>query len=96
MKINKQVLKKLASLSKINFSSEEEGKMLEDFNKMVQFINTLDEVDTTGVEPLTHIHENSNILREDKVDNMLSKADMLNNAPKSNSDYIKVPKVLDK
>ena len=96
MKINKKVLKKLASLSKINFSSEEEGKMLEDFNKMVQFINTLDEVDTTGVEPLTHIHENSNILREDKVDNMLSKADMLNNAPKSNSDYIKVPKVLDK
>ena len=96
MKINKKVLKKLASLSKINFSYEEEGKMLEDFNKMVQFINTLDEVDTTGVEPLTHIHENSNILREDKVDNMLSKADMLNNAPKSNSDYIKVPKVLDK
>ena len=96
MKINKKVLKKLASLSKINFSSEEAGKMLEDFNKLVQFINTLDEVDTTGVEPLTHIHENSNILREDKVDNMLSKADMLNNAPKSNSDYIKVPKVLDK
>lgn len=96
MKINKQVLKKLASLSKINFSSEEEGKILEDFNKLVQFINTLDEVDTTGVEPLTHIHENSNILREDKVDNMLSKSEMLNNAPKSNSDYIKVPKVLDK
>jgi aspartyl-tRNA(Asn)/glutamyl-tRNA(Gln) amidotransferase subunit C len=96
MKINKQVLKKLASLSKINFSSKEEDDMLEDFNKLFQFINTLDEVDTSGVEPLTHVHENSNILREDKVDNMLSKADMLNNAPKSNSDYIKVPKVLDK
>tara|TARA_B110000438_G_scaffold126251_1_gene122788 strand:+ start:1762 stop:2052 length:291 start_codon:yes stop_codon:yes gene_type:complete len=96
MKINKQVLKKLAALSKINFSSKEEGEMLEDFNKLVQFINALDEVDTTGIEPLTHVHENSNILREDKVDNMISKAEMLNNAPKSNSDYIKVPKVLDK
>ena len=96
MKIDKKVLTQLASLSNIKFSPEGEREMLLDFNKMVHFIKTLEDIDTTDVAPLTHIHNQSNIFREDKVENMLLKSEILNLAPNSNSDYIKVPKVLGK
>ena len=96
MKINEKVLQKLGSLSKINFSLKESSEMLRDFNKMVEFINSLDALEITDVKPLTHIHDQSNIYRDDNIDAMLVKSEMLRNAPKSNSDYIKVPKVIDK
>lgn len=96
MKINEKVLQKLGSLSKINFSLKERSEMLRDFNKMVEFIKSLDSLETADVKPLTHIHEQSNIFRDDNIDAMLVKSEMLRNAPKSNSDYIKVPKVIEK
>ena len=96
MKVNKEVLKKLASLSKINISPKLEGKMLDEFNKIIEFVNVLNKLDTTNIRPLTHIHSVGNIYREDVVDNMTQKTDMLKASPKSNSDYIKVPKILKK
>ena len=97
MKIDKSTVERLAKLSKLEFSEQEKIEMVEDFKKMVGFVDKLKEVDTEGVEPLIYINEDvTNVMREDKVEGMLSVEDALKNAPEKDSSYIKVPKVLKK
>ena len=97
MKIDKSTVERLAKLSQLEFSEEEKIEMVEDFKKMVGFVDTLKEVNTEGVKPLTHVNEEViNILRDDKVGGMLSSEDALQNAPEKDSSYIKVPKVVKK
>jgi aspartyl-tRNA(Asn)/glutamyl-tRNA(Gln) amidotransferase subunit C len=55
----------------------------------------LNEVDTEGIEPLTTMSHEVNALREDVVKNQLSKEEVLKNAPKKDSDFFRVPKVLE-
>ena len=97
MKIDKSTVERLAKLSKLEFSEQEKIEMVEDFKKMVGFVDKLKEVDTEGVEPLIYINEDvTNVVREDKVEVMLSVEDALKNAPEKDSSYIKVPKVFKK
>ena len=97
MKIDKSTVERLAKLSKLEFSEKEKLEMVEDFKKMVGFVDTLKEVDTEGVKPLIYVNEEAtNILRDDKVGSMLSSQDALKNAPEKDSSYIKVPKVVKK
>ena len=63
---------------------------------MIGFIDKLSELDTTGVEPLLHISQNKNVLREDVPSNMLSRDEALKNAPHHDGVYFKVPKVIKK
>ena len=55
----------------------------------------LKEVDTTNVEPLIYISESHTVLRNDEVIQEITKADALKNAPKSDSDFFRVPKVIE-
>tara|TARA_S200000501_G_scaffold371605_1_gene415008 strand:- start:2114 stop:2410 length:297 start_codon:yes stop_codon:yes gene_type:complete len=97
MKIDKSTVERLAKLSKLEFSEQEKSEMVEDFKKMVGFVDTLKEVDTEGVKPLIYVNEDvTNILREDEIGGMLSSEDALKNAPDKDSSYIKVPKVVKK
>ena len=95
MKIDKSTVDRLAKLSKLEFSDEKKLEMVEDFKKMVGFVNTLKEVNTEGVKPLIYVNEDvTNVLRSDKVEGMLSSEEALKNAPDKDSSYIKVPKVV--
>ncbi len=96
MKINKEIITKLSSLSKLKFNNEETELISEDLSKMVNFINQLKEVDTEGVEPLIHMNEEINNWREDKLGEVLDQKKALSNSPNKDSTYFKLPKVLDK
>ena len=96
MKINKEVIAKLSSLSKLKFNKEETELISEDLSKMVNFINQLNELETDGIEPLIHMNEEINNWREDKVGEVLSQEKALTNSPVQDSTYFKIPKVLDK
>ena len=97
MKIEKSTVERLARLSKLEFSESEKIEMVEDFKKIVGFVDKLKEVNTDGVKPLIYVNEDvTNVLRNDKVGGMLSREDALKNAPEKDSSYIKVPKVLKK
>ena len=63
---------------------------------MLGFIEKLNELDTTDVEPLIYMSDEVNVLREDDVKHDISQDDALKNAPKHDSDYFKVPKVIEK
>jgi len=95
MKIDKETLEKIAHLARLNFDEKEEQSMLDSMSEILTWVEKLNELDTSNVEPLTHMASEVNALREDKRGEHLSHEDALKNAPKNDSDYIRVPKVLE-
>lgn len=96
MEINEAIIDKLAKLSKLEFTSEEKKELQFDLQNMLQFVNKLNELDTSGVEPLLHISSNTNVLREDIVKQDFSKEEALKNAAIKDESFFKVPKVIKK
>ena len=95
MKIDKETLAKIAHLARLEFDEKDADKMLQDMTNMVNFVEKLNEVDTTGIEPLTTMSHEVNALREDEVKPHLDHDMALKNAPKKDENYFKVPKVIE-
>ena len=96
MEVNNKLIQDIAKLSKLKFDDSAEEKMKADLEKMLAFVDKLNEIDTEGVDPLIYMSEEVNVLREDKVTEETSQEDALKNAPEKDSDYFKVPTVLKK
>lgn len=96
IKVDNELVDKLADLAKLNFDGEAKEDMKNNFQRILNFVEQLNEVDTEGVEPLIHISDSINDFREDIAENTISHEDALANAPQKDSDYFKVPKVLSK
>ena len=95
-KINQETVDKLATLSRLEFNGKEKEEIVNDLNRMLDFVSKLNELDTTNVEPLIYMNDEKNVLREDEVKQTISQKEALSNAPKKDSDYFKVPKVVEK
>lgn len=95
MKITRELLDKIAHLARLEFSEKDAGKMMQDMTAMVNWVDRLKEVDTTGIEPLTSMSHEINSLRQDEVQNQLAQEEVLKNAPLKNENYFRVPKVLE-
>ncbi|MBI2269576.1 MAG: Asp-tRNA(Asn)/Glu-tRNA(Gln) amidotransferase subunit GatC [Bacteroidetes bacterium] len=96
MKIDHATVDKLADLAKLEFDKEGKEAIVKDLNRILTFIDKLNELDTTNVEPLIYMSDEVNILRDDEVKHDITQDDALKNAPKHDSDYFKMPKVIDK
>ena len=96
MKIDDKLISELAILAKLNFDEESSKDMQEDLNKIIGFVDKLSEIDTENVEPLIYMSDEVNVLRKDDTIKNISQEEALKNAPKKDSDYILVPKVIDK
>jgi aspartyl-tRNA(Asn)/glutamyl-tRNA(Gln) amidotransferase subunit C len=96
MKIDNALIEKLSDLAKLEFDDVSKKEIKEDLNKIIRFVEKLNELDTDGVEPLTYMTEEINNLRDDVAMITISKEDALKNAPEKDSDYFIVPKVLKK
>jgi len=96
MKINKKLISDLAKLAKLNFDEKSSKAMENDLKKIIGFVNKLSEIDTDNVDPLIYLSEEINVLRKDNLTSNLSQQEALKNAPKKDSDYILVPKVIKK
>ena len=70
--------------------------MISDMDKILSFVGKIEELDTEGVEPLIYMTQETNVLRNDEVGQHNTKEEALKNAPDKDSDYFKVPKVLNK
>ncbi len=94
MEVNDQLVEELANLSRLKFDAQEKTDIKKDLEKMIRFVEKLNELDTTGVEPLLHMSANLNILREDIVNGSVSREEALKNAPDQDGQFFKVPKVI--
>ena len=96
MEVNDDLINNLAQLARLEFNDTERDEIKSDLQKMIAFIDKLNELDTTGVEPLLHMSENINVLREDEVKGNISSEAALKNAPLHDEHFFKVPKVIKK
>jgi aspartyl-tRNA(Asn)/glutamyl-tRNA(Gln) amidotransferase subunit C len=96
MKIDSKTVDKLADLAKLEFDEEGKKEIAKDLNRIVEFVEKLSELDTSKVEPLIYLSEDTNVMRSDIVKQEITQQEALKNVPVKDSDYIKVPKVIDK
>jgi aspartyl-tRNA(Asn)/glutamyl-tRNA(Gln) amidotransferase subunit C len=92
MSITKEQIKHLAHLSRLELNDNELDSMQGDMEKILEFVAKIDELDLTGVEPLTQMSSSVDVMRTDEALNMITKEQALKNAPDANSDYFRVPK----
>jgi len=94
-KISKEEVAYVAHLARLSFSEEETGKFTSQLNDILLYMDKLNAVDTTGVEPITHAIAQKNAFRDDRVDVSLPIEDSLANAPESRGSCFQVPKVIE-
>lgn len=94
-KIDIKTVDEIAHLARLEFNDESKGEILNDMNRMLAWVDKLNELNTDNVEPLIYMSEERSVLREDEVKQTLTQKEALKNAPKKDSDYFKVPKVID-
>jgi len=94
MKLDNELIVRLAELSRLEFNEEEKKAITKDLEKILSFMEKLNEVDTEQVDPMVYVNDSHNVVREDVVKDTLDKVDVLKNAPMKDSDYIKVPTVI--
>ncbi len=96
MKIDNELVEKLANLSKLEFDEDAREGIKKDLQKILDMVERLNEVNVDGIEPLIYMSDEKNVLRKDVVKDTVSKEEALLNAPLRDSDYFKVPKVIKK
>ena len=87
-------VEKIAELARLKLDKVEKEKMTFQLNKILEYMEKLNELDTCNVEPLAHTQELVNVFREDKVKPSLPVEKALENAPERMGNYFKVPKVI--
>ncbi len=92
--IDKHEVASIASLARLQFSDEDLTTFTHQFARIVDYIGAITQLDVAGVEPMTHVHDVVNVLRDDVAGTSISTAEALSNAPKKNDAFFKVPKVL--
>lgn len=96
MNIDDKLIDKLSTLSRLEFEGKEREAIKNDLGRILTFVEQLNEVDTTGVQPLVHLTTEINQLRADEAVQEITHAEALKNAPDADSDYFRVPKILNK
>ncbi|MBO6516698.1 MAG: Asp-tRNA(Asn)/Glu-tRNA(Gln) amidotransferase subunit GatC [Bacteroidia bacterium] len=96
MKITDTKIDELSHLARLQFEDQDKEQIKTDLERILAFCEKLNELDTSDVEPLVYMSDRVNPLREDEVEASLPKEDVLKNAPSADSDYFKVPKVINK
>ena len=93
--ISDETIEYVKILAKLELSEEEKEQAKTDIGSMLDYIDKLNELDTSGVEPLSHVFQVSNVFREDVVTNQDERERILKNAPARKDDSFKVPKTVE-
>jgi aspartyl-tRNA(Asn)/glutamyl-tRNA(Gln) amidotransferase subunit C len=96
MKISDEIVDHIAHLSRLEFVGDDKSSIKHDLEKIIGFMSKLNELDTDNVDPLIFMSDELNRLRDDVPSVTISHEEALRNAPKKDSDYFRIPKVLEK
>jgi aspartyl-tRNA(Asn)/glutamyl-tRNA(Gln) amidotransferase subunit C len=96
MEVTDKLIEKVAHLARLKFDDAEKETIKKDLQRMIEFADKLNELDLENVEPLLHMSEEVNVLREDEISGSVSREEALKNAPEHDDKFFKVPKVIKK
>ena len=95
MKITKDEVDYVAHLARLDFSEAEKSKFTSQLNDILMYMETLSQVDTAGVEPMSHAISLQNAFRDDIVKDSLGHDLSMSNAPEARGPFFRVPKVIE-
>ncbi|MEX0770716.1 MAG: Asp-tRNA(Asn)/Glu-tRNA(Gln) amidotransferase subunit GatC [Balneolaceae bacterium] len=95
MAVSNNEVRYVANLARLQLTGEEVEDLKSDMNRILEYMETLNELDTSDVEPLEHVTEMNAHFRKDEAKEPLSHEDALKNAPDADSDYFRVPRVIE-
>jgi len=93
--ISSKEVEYVAHLARLEISDQEKDKFTRQLNDILLYIDKLNELDTQGVEPMSHAMAVTNAFREDKVLESIGSKAALANAPDARGEFFRVPKVID-
>ena len=96
MEVTDALVDKLAHLSRLEFNATDKAGIKNDLQRMISFVEKLDELDLSDTEPLLHMSSNVNVLRDDEINESITREEALKNAPAHDDKFFKVPKVIKK
>ena len=96
MNIDNETIAKMAHLARLEVNENEQESLLKDMNNILHFMEKLNELDTSKVEPLIYLTDEVNVFREDEIEKDITPTEALRNAPKQDGTYFQVEKVIDK
>ena len=94
MSVTIQQVEYIAQLARLEFTKAEKEKLVGELNTILNYIDKLNELDTSNVEPLSQVIGSNNIFRDDVVRPSLPPGEVLQNAPDKTDEFFKVPKVI--
>ena len=95
MKLNRKDVEHVALLSRLELSENELDKFTGQLDAILEYIDVLNQVDTSAVEPMAHVLEIRNVMRSDEVQPSLPREAALQNAPDAEDGFFKVPKIVE-
>ncbi|RQO74234.1 Asp-tRNA(Asn)/Glu-tRNA(Gln) amidotransferase GatCAB subunit C [Pedobacter sp. KBW06] len=96
MTIDKQTIDKVANLARIAIEDKEVDTLMADMNKILTFMEKLNELDTIGVAPLVYMNTEENVWREDQIKQEITVEEGLKNSARHNENFFMVPKIIEK
>lgn len=94
MAISREEVRHIAKLARLEFTEAEEETLAEDMSHILDYMDMLNELDTSEIEPMTHVLDLVHVVRTDSVKKRISQKDALKNAPDTDGEYFRVPKVI--
>jgi aspartyl-tRNA(Asn)/glutamyl-tRNA(Gln) amidotransferase subunit C len=95
MALSREDVRHVAQLARLDFSDEEEARMAEEMSRILEYVEKLDELDTSGVPPMSHVLDVTNVYREDDIESRIDREQALEAAPDAEQGYFLVPRVVD-
>ncbi len=95
MSVSIEEVRYIATLARLSFTPDEEARLAEQLSKVLEYIEKLDELDTSDVAPMSHVLDLHNVFRKDVATARISREEALKNAPDADGTYFRVPKVID-
>lgn len=94
MEVNDALVEKLSLLSRLEFNAADKSEIKKDLQRMISFVDKLNELDLTGTESLLYMTDDVNVLRDDEVKGFISREEGFRNAPDHDEKFFKVPRVI--
>lgn len=94
MAISREEVQHVAQLARLDLSAEKEEQMAEEMSQILEYVDKLNELDTSGVPPMSHVLDVTNVFRDDDIESRIDQDQALEPAPDREGGYFKVPKVV--
>lgn len=94
MAISRDEVQHVAQLARLDFTEDEEEQMAEEMSQILDYVDKLDELDTSGVPPMSHVLDVTNVFRKDEIESRIDQEQALEPAPERDGGYFQVPKVV--